>query len=59
MKAFVIDLMIAAFLSSCAQMLVPEGEMKSGAEKLIAFAAAAAVLMPVAKLFIRFLRGGK
>lgn len=59
MKDLVIDLMIAAFLSSCAQMLIPEGELKSGAEKLIAFASAAAVLVPAAKLFIRLLRGGK
>lgn len=58
MRALIIDLVIAALASACAQALIPEGEMKQSAEKLISFAVLAAVLAPAIELLIRFLKGG-
>ena len=59
MKALVTDIMIAAFISSFAGMLIPEDEIKSGAEKLISFAALAAALLPAVKWLTCLLKGGK
>lgn len=59
MKEVITELMIASFIASCAQELIPEGGIKSGAEKLISFAAIAAALVPAVKLFINLLKGGR
>lgn len=58
MKELIFDLAAAAFISTCAQALIPEGKLKKGAEKLIGFAALAAVLEPAVELMTRFLKGG-